>query len=424
MKKHTCIILALAIFACLFKPAYAEPVTPSTVLDYMIQQIDAVSDGSDIYAYDFVRGMAYFRSLQYENALNSFKRTLESDPTNPIFLGMVANCYFHLNQYESAVEWFRKTLAADPKYPKGYLRLGMSLERLNKPDEALEAFQTCYQVTPDELSSLYYAANLLYDKGELDEALKRVESLRSKTDIFSEPIYLQAQIARKKGDMEAAKAFMAEFQNKRKEENTAFDEIPRLSDDASARRAAVSTHFDLAQLLFQLKKNTEALAQLDKAIALAPDDMDARLSAVNLAVEHEQEGFVEKQLRWLTKQNPDNGVYAYRLGVLLGKQKRYAESEPYMERAANLMPDQANVLRGLVDCMIQLKRNPKVIVSLTQNMVELDPSAISYDLLSRVYYITGHLDKSIEAMSQAMNLDPENPLYKQRYQALLARRNQ
>ncbi|MBZ0255378.1 tetratricopeptide repeat protein [bacterium] len=424
MKKHTWIIFSLAISVFIFKPACAEQVTPSNVLDYMIQQVDAAADGSDMHVFDYIRGMAYFRALQYENALNSFKKTLEADPTNPNFLGMIANCYYHLNRYEDAVEWFHKTLAADPKYPKGYLRLGLSLERLNKPDDALEAFQTCYKEAPDEMSSLYYAAKLLYDKDELDEASKLVESLRSKTDIFSEPIYLQAQIARKKGDMDAAKAFMAEFQAKRKEENAAFDETPRMSDDVSARRAAVSTHFDLAQLLFELKKNKEALAQLDNAISLAPDDMDARLTAVNLAVERKQDGFVEKQLRWLTKQEPDNGQYAFRLGILLGTRKQFEESEQYLERASNLMPNDADVLRGLVECMIQLKRSPKLIVSLCQDAAEIDHSAISYDLLSRVYYMTGHLDESISAMQNAIKADPQNSLYKKRYQALLARRNQ
>ena len=424
MKKYTYFVMILVISACFFNPAYAEQVTPSNVLDYMIQQVDAVADGSDVRAFDFVRGMAYFRALKYEEALKSFQQTLESDPTNPIFLGMIANCYYRLNQYENAVEWLRKTLAVDPKYPKGYLRLGLSLERLNQPDEALEAFQTCYQETPDELSSLYYAAKLLYDKDNLDEASKLAISLRSKTDIYSEPIYLQAQIARKKGDMDSAKAFMAEFQAKRKEENAAFDETPRMSDDVSARRAAVSTHFDLAQLLFELKENQEALAQLDKAISLAPDDMNARLSAVNLAVERKQDGFVEKQLRWLTKNEPNNGQYAFRLGVLLGTHKQFEEAEQYLERASNLMPNNADVLRGLVECTIQLKRNPKLIVSLAQDAAKIDHSAISYDLLSRVYYMTGRLDKSIDAMSKAMHADPNNPTYKQRYQALMARRKQ
>lgn len=129
-------------------------------------------------------------------------------------------------------------------------------------------------------------------------------------------------------------------------------------------------------------------------------------------------------MRWLAKKDKENGEYAFRLGVLLGKQKRYDEAEPYLERAFTLMPENADALRGLIDCMVQLRRNPKLIISLTQDLTELEPTAMSFDLLSRIYYITGQLDESIEAMRKAMNLEPQNPVYKKRYQALLARQKQ
>ncbi|MDP8243345.1 MAG: tetratricopeptide repeat protein [Candidatus Hinthialibacter antarcticus] len=421
--KMKCIFASL-IFMTIAVSGFAESVTPATVLDYTLKQIDGVAGDSDSSAYEYARGMAYFRAVHYEDSLQAFQRAFEMDPRNSLFLGMIANCYFHLHQYEDAVEWYRKTVLESPAYPKGFLRLGLSLERLNRPDEALQVFQTGIKETPGEFSSLYYAARILFDQNKLDESLQWVQTLRSKSDEYTEPIYLQAQIARKQGDMEAAKALMVEFQEKRKQEHTAFDEAPRMSDDVSARRAAVTTHFDLAQILFELDKDKDAIAQLDAAIALAPNDIDARLTAVNLAMERKENRFVETQLRWLTKTKPNNGEYAFRLGVLLGLQKRYDEAEPFLQRAVSLTPDNVNALRGLVDCLVNLRRDPKIALSLSQDAVELDPSAISYDLLSRLFYINGRINESIDAMQNAVRLEPNNPVYKKRYQALLSRRKQ
>ena len=404
--------------------AQGQEVTPATVLDYMLKQIDAAASASDGTGYEYARGMAYFRALQYENSLKSFQKAITVEPENPLFLGMIANCHFHLHQYEDAVKWYQKTASVNPAYPKAYLRLGLSLERLNRPVEALEAYQKSIKATPDQQSSLYYAAKILFDQGKLEESLQFIKTLRSSSDEYTEPIYLQAQIARKQGDMDAAKALMAEFQEKRKQEHVAFDELPRLNDDNSARQAASSTHFDLALILFESDRPSDALAQLEAGIDLDPNDINTRLNALEMAMDRDQIDFVENQLRWLVKTDAKNGYYAYRLGVLLGMKKQYQEAEPFLQRAVSLLPNNPNALRGLIDCLIELRRDYPLALSLSLDLVDMDASAASYDLLSRAYYINGRLDESIEAMGKASQIDPNNPVYKKRYQALLSRRNQ
>ncbi len=413
--------MSWVLFACM--AAYGQSVTPSTVLDYTLNEINAVTSASEGTGYDYARGMAYFRALQYENALQAFLKALEVDANNPVFLGMTANCHFHLHQYGDAVKWYKKTITASPVFPKAYLRLGLSLERLNRPEEALTAYEDCIQAAPSDYSSLYYAAKILYDQDKLDESFTRLTTLRKQNDEYTEPIYLMAQIARKQGDMEKAKTLMAEFQERRKQEHAAFDELPRLDDDKSARKAAASTHFDLAQVLFESDKPDQAVKQLEKAVAIAPDSAANRLEAVNMAYDRGRAKFAEKQLRWLNQTDKDNPVYAFRLGVMLGLQKRYAEAEPLLQRAVSLAPDNPDVLRALIDCLIQLRRDYPLVLNLALDVVEADPSAISYDLLSRAYYINGRLNDSIEAMGRASQLDSANPVYKKRYQALQSRRS-
>jgi Flp pilus assembly protein TadD len=51
-------------------------------------------------------------------------------------------------------------------------------------------------------------------------------------------------------------------------------------------------------------------------------------------------------------------------------------------------------------------------------LVELRPVAASYDLLGWALYVNGRTEEARAAATQAVELDPDNPVYRERLQRL------
>jgi adenylate cyclase len=94
-----------------------------------------------------------------------------------------------------------------------------------------------------------------------------------------------------------------------------------------------------AEWLTRQGRSEEALAQIDRALALAPNEADIHVSkARNLNVIGRAEE-AEKSIRLAMRLNPHHGPdYLVVLGQALLHQQRYAEAVGFMERAVDLQP--------------------------------------------------------------------------------------
>jgi len=96
----------------------------------------------------YTKGIEQYNSEKYEEAINSFKLSVKS---NPQFLGSWNNLgvsYKSINQFEKAVSAFEMALKIDNDYYDGWHNLSKVLMNLGRFDEAIEAAKNALKLNP------------------------------------------------------------------------------------------------------------------------------------------------------------------------------------------------------------------------------------------------------------------------------------
>jgi TolB-like protein/rhodanese-related sulfurtransferase len=94
-----------------------------------------------------------------------------------------------------------------------------------------------------------------------------------------------------------------------------------------------------AEWLARQGRATEALVQIDRAMALAPNEADTHLSKARILNATGRADEAEKSIRLAMRLNPHYGPdYLIVLGQALFHQERYEEAEEFIKRAATLQP--------------------------------------------------------------------------------------
>jgi len=95
-----------------------------------------------------------------------------------------------------------------------------------------------------------------------------------------------------------------------------------------------------AEWLLRQGRNEEALAQIERALALAPNEADTHVSKARILNATGRAAEAEKAVRLAMRLNPRYGPdYLSVLGQALLLQERYGEAAEFLERAVNRQPD-------------------------------------------------------------------------------------
>lgn len=85
-------------------------------------------------------GRSYYKLKQYEKALETFSKGIESCPTAELYDHRAAT-YDKLGNFNAAVKDGREMIRLNKKDVKGYLRTANVLEKMEKPETAIGIYK-------------------------------------------------------------------------------------------------------------------------------------------------------------------------------------------------------------------------------------------------------------------------------------------
>lgn len=88
------------------------------------------------------QGNQFFKSGQFENAIEKYKQATNIDPNNPAYWSNMAACYEKLRNYAGMEEASRECIKADKNFVKGYFRLATALKATNNLAECIKALES------------------------------------------------------------------------------------------------------------------------------------------------------------------------------------------------------------------------------------------------------------------------------------------
>ena len=85
----------------------------------------------------------------YEEAVNAFKKAIEINPKEPIYLDNLLKLYLSLEKYDELIPYYKKLIALDPSVADYHNNLGAIYKRKKQPKDAIESFQKAVTLKPD-----------------------------------------------------------------------------------------------------------------------------------------------------------------------------------------------------------------------------------------------------------------------------------
>ena len=206
----------------------------------------------------FFAGLKDKLNENYVGASNNFSKVLVIDPNNDAACFELANMQIRQNKLLDAEISIKKAIAVQPNNV-WYLKLQTEVYKRNGNMDALvQTFDKLIQLDSETESFHFDRANALFIAGKIEESQKAYDMLEQKFGIS------KASIAAKK----RFKTPAAEH----KDLNKLITDNPN----------DVKNYLDVSGVLLDKNQNTEALATLMKAKALAPDNYEVNLALADV----------------------------------------------------------------------------------------------------------------------------------------------
>lgn len=206
----------------------------------------------------FFAGLKDKLNENYVGASNNFSKVLVIDPNNDAAYFELANMQIRQNKLLDAEVSIKKAIAAQPNNV-WYLKLQTEVYKRNGNMDALvQTFDKLIQLDSETESFHFDRANALYIAGKMEESQKAYDLLEQKFGVS-------------KASTAAKKRF--------KMQGAASTDLNKLISD---NPNDVKNYLDLSGVLLEKNQNTEALATLMKAKALAPDNYEVNLALADV----------------------------------------------------------------------------------------------------------------------------------------------
>jgi len=219
-------------------------------------------------------GLAYIKMGQTKKALDKMKKMAEVDPKNIDCLNALGLLYQQSGAPYQAIEAYQKILRINPKVVHAHYNLGRVYVEINKLDSAAQEFQKMRSLTPDPVLISIALGNIgaVYAReGLLEKAVQKF-----KESISHNSVNRDSHIS-----LADTYYHLKDIDNSIYEWKIIIDLWP---DDYIAC-------YNVAQLLLQLKKFTQAISYLNKSLQILPDYRDARMLLQQL---HERRSSIDK----------------------------------------------------------------------------------------------------------------------------------
>ncbi len=329
---------------------------------------------------------------QYEQARWAINKLIERDDKEPLAWGILGELELLDGQTDEAISAFGKAIEAGGNSSRTFrLKRAELLIETKKFDAAEKDIAALMKLMPDHPGVNFARAQILLSRGKAEEALPFLEKVtRAQADKHAQALYALALINFQLKNYEQAETYAYSF----------VDDVP----------ASLSGRKILATILLQNGKLDDAKAELQRIIAVKPDEVDALNLLATIKYRQGEKSESVDILENLANKHPDSAYNQLRLGTgLLFKGESEAGREA-IEKAALLDPEFNDAAVALILLSIGQKEFSQAL-SLAKSYVEHNPESIlAYNLLGSTYAQMGNPRLAKDAFNKALGLSPSDRL--------------
>lgn len=363
----------------------------------------------------------------YAKAIEHFEAALAKAPSSAQIYQKIAMCYSLQGHQQKELEAYQKAIAVDPCYRPAYFPLAVILEKLGRREEQISALRQIVTTDPNHAPSHYKLGWAHHLSGD-DEAA--VESFRlaldaAPTSVSAPSAMLALAVSYDRlGHYEQAMANYkqaAASDPNRLSQAIAYvhlgkfhNRLGRYSDAVEAFKAAVAVdpnsqgaYFNLGLTYTWLRRHDEAIAAYLKSIDLGVRDANVYLG---IALDYQLLGRYEESIIPLVSCLDLDPNRTFALGMLAEARMHsghYEEAIATYRRYLTVEPS-SDGYRGLALCCAKSGRVDEALEAMKQAVVLNPSSSHMHSELAWLYSKSGNCQLAIESANTALRADPNN----------------
>jgi len=272
-------------------------------------------------------GMAYLMNKDLVKALASFDRGLRADPDHVPTLLTMADLNTRRGEFNAAMTSLLGLIAKSPDMVQAYFMLADAYLTRGTPQDALATYQRLQSLQPDNPRIPYLIGTTLRRMGHDAEARRSFENTLVQTPKATQPLMQLVEL-----DVNAGQT------------NAAIQRIQALVDkypDSMPHRRL------LVEVLLRLNHLETAEAVLNKAIELAPDDVNSYSLMARLYVASHKEKVGIDRIEEVLVQKPKSVNLMIQLGMLYEAVTNYDKARDLYEKLLIVAPRHVTALNNL-----------------------------------------------------------------------------
>ncbi len=359
-------------------------------------------------------GTVHHQFENHDEAVEWWQRTLQQNPRRAdAYLGMAAVAA-DKEEYEKAIELYRKAQEIAPDLVDVDRRLAEALVAAGRPEEALEILDRAVRNFPQATDAYYLLGQSYLQLKQYDQAVTNYEKALALRPSYTNACFGLATAYSRLKQREKAAQYRKTFQELRAAELESVERVKRNrakrvdTDLDHAIRVVAKTRADAGRVYRGHGWLHEAEQHWLRAAALDPKNQTSRKGLVELYMQRGQREEAVEICRQLIEIAPHSALYHSNTGVLLAQLQRFDEAEQLLRKGIELAPKSASAYRSLLQFLMYGTKDFAQAKAVARQLVELEPAAGYYAILSEACDRDGDLPGALAAIARAAELDPES----------------
>lgn len=319
----------------------------------------------------FDQAYLYEATDRVPEAESIYRRILAADPGNEQARSRLGDLFLRQENYRGALEEFQKVLDSKERGLELQLKVALIHMELGEFDQAIEVLEGMAAANPGNGQIRYYLGAAYLEKQDFGRAETEFDKVPEQSSYALRAALQRAVIAEKKGDIQAAIDLTRRAIERHPRDAEGYlylggfyETAKRFPEAAAALREGLAVapenprlHFRLGAILDKMGERQECIRQMEKVIALDPNDSVAlnylgyTLADMGIRLE-EAEDYVKRAL----VVRPDDGYITDSLGWIYFKMGRHEEALHWLLKARESLPDDPVVTEHVGDAYGALGR--------------------------------------------------------------------
>jgi len=358
----------------------------------LVQLDDVLEIDPELYEVLIIKSRILTITGRHEEAAALVKQVLDKLPDNNTLRQQYARMLVEQNDLQAAVEQYGvlyQKLPDDGDIVLSYALINIELQRL---DEASGALQHLIETDQQVPVANYYLGRIAQNQGEDKQAVAYYLRVKDGEYVFDSQLRIGMLLAELGKPDEGLKK---------------LEVLGEQTTDWSQR---VRTYLARGEILRSERRYKEGVEMYSRALQQNNDDTNLLYARGLMAEKVDRLDMTESDLRKVISKEPDNADALNALGYTLAdRTKRYQEALDYIQRAAELVPDDPAILDSLGWVSYRLGRMDDALKWLSEAFSKLADAEIAAHY-GEVLWFSNQKDKAREVWQKGKEQNADNPV--------------